>query len=263
MEAAATNGADVLVCCDTNGGSLPARGAAHRHRGARLLRRPAPRHPHPERHRLRGGQLGGRRGRRGHAAPGHGQRLRRAHRQRQPHDLHPQPRAEDGHPVPARGPARAPHLGEPPRGRAGEPAAALRRPVRRPERLRPQGRPAHLRARQGGRRHLRAHRARGGRQRHPRAGERPRRPRRHGDEGQGARRRPRRPRRRQAQRRPQAARGRGLRVRGGRRQPRAPHAPGHRLVAGLLPRSRATAPPPTTGRRCPAATSRPSTPRPP
>ena len=68
-----------------------------------------------------------------HPAPGHGQRLRRAHRQRQPHDLHPEPRAEDGHPVPARGPARAPHRGEPPRGRAGEPAAALRRPVRRPE----------------------------------------------------------------------------------------------------------------------------------
>ena len=64
-------------------------------------------------------------------------------------------------------------------------------------------------------------------------------------------------------RRPQAARGRGLRVRGGRRQPRAAHAPGHRLGAGLLPRRglpRHHLPP---GARCPAATSRPSTPRPP
>ena len=263
LEAAATNGADVLVLLRHQRRLAAPRGAAHRHRGARLLRRPAPRHPHPERHRLRGGQLGRRRGRRRHPAAGHGQRLRRAHRQRQPHDLHPQPRAEDGHQVPARGPARAAHRGEPPRGRAGEPAAALGRPVRRPERLRPQGRAAHLRARQGRRRHLRAHRARGGRQRHPRAGERPRRPGRHGDEGQGARRRPRRPRRRQAQRRPQAARGRGLRVRGGRRQPRAPHAPGHRLVAGLLPRRglpRHHLPP---GARRRAATRRPSTPRPP
>ena len=175
LEAAATNGADVPRVLRHQRRVAPARGAADRHRGARLLRRPAPRHPHPERHRLRGRQLRGRRGRRRHAAPGHRQRLRRAHRQRQPHDLHPQPRAEDGHHVPARGPARAAHRGEPPRGRAGEPAAALGRPVRGPERLRPQGRAAHLRARQGRRRHLRAHRARGGRQRHPRAGERPRR----------------------------------------------------------------------------------------
>ena len=66
----------------------------------------------------------------------------------------------------------------------------------------------------------------------------------------------------QAVRRPQAARGRRVRVRGRRRQPRAAHAPGHRLGAGLLPRSRATAPPPTTGPGAAAAPSRRSTPRP-
>ena len=197
LEAAATNGADCLVMCDTNGGSLPARGAAHRHaRSTPTSGRPAARHPHPERLRLRGRQLGRRGARRGDAAAGHGQRLRRAHRQRQPHDLHPQPRAQDGRALPARGPARAAHRGQPPRGRAGEPAAALGRPLRRHVGVRPQGRPAHLRARQGRRRHLRAHRARARRQRHPGAGERPRRSGRHGDEGQGARRRPRRPRRR-------------------------------------------------------------------
>ena len=87
---------------------------------------------------------------------------------------------------------------------------------------------------QGGRGHLRAHRARAGRQRHPRAGERPRGPGRDGDEGQGAGRRPRRPGGREAVRRAQAAGVRRLRVRGGRRQPRAADAPGHRLGADLL-----------------------------
>ena len=59
LEAAATNGADCVVLCDTNGGSLPHEvqritGEVH----ALPRRRPAARHPHPERHRLRGGQLG-------------------------------------------------------------------------------------------------------------------------------------------------------------------------------------------------------------
>ena len=38
-----------------------------------------------------------RRARRRHAGAGHDQRLRRAHRQLQPHDDHPEPHAEDGH----------------------------------------------------------------------------------------------------------------------------------------------------------------------
>ena len=86
-----------LVLCDTNGGSLPHE--VERDRRARsppLRRRRQGRHPPPRRHRLRRGQRAGRRARRGHAGAGHDQRLRRAHRQLQPHDDHPQPHAEDG-----------------------------------------------------------------------------------------------------------------------------------------------------------------------
>ena len=43
-----------------------------------------------------GGQRARRRARRRHAGAGHDQRLRRAHRQLQPHDDHPQPHVEDG-----------------------------------------------------------------------------------------------------------------------------------------------------------------------
>ena len=103
-----------------------ARGPAHRGRGRGLLRsRPADRHPHPERHRLRGGQLGGRGGGRRHPRPGDGQRLRRAHRQRQPDDGRPRPPAQDGRDLPARGPHRAPDRGERHR-RVGQPAASRR-----------------------------------------------------------------------------------------------------------------------------------------
>ncbi len=125
------------------------RGPAHHRRGRRLPRCGGDRHPHPERHGLRGGQLGGRRARRGHAGAGHGQRLRRAHRQRQPDDGDPRPDPQARHRHAARGPPRAPHRGEPPRGRAGQRAAAAGRPVRRRLGLRPQGRPAHLGARAG------------------------------------------------------------------------------------------------------------------
>ena len=113
--------------------------------------------------------------------------------------------------------------------------------------VRPQGRAAHLGARQGRRRHLRARRPRRRRQPHPGARLRPRRPRRHGDEGQGVRRRARRPRRRRARRAAQASsRAAGLRVRGGRRLARAADAPGHRLGAAVVHASRATGSPPTT-----------------
>ncbi len=59
-------------------------------------------------------------------------------------------------------------------------------------------------------------------------------PRRHGDEGQGARRRPRRPGRRPAVGGPQAPGGRGLRLRGRGREPRAAHAPRRRVGPGPL-----------------------------
>src|SRR6201999_383012 len=66
LEAAATNGADCLVLCDTNGGAPPAGGPGDRGGGVALLRaRPAARHPHAERLRQRRRQLGGRGARRG------------------------------------------------------------------------------------------------------------------------------------------------------------------------------------------------------
>ena len=53
-------------------------------------------HPLPQRHRVRRGQLAGcgRRGR--HARPGHGQRVRRAHRERRPADRRQQPADQAG-----------------------------------------------------------------------------------------------------------------------------------------------------------------------
>ena len=81
-EAAAVNGAEVLVLCDTNGGSLP-----HEVEG---IYSPPCRdvwvrchhwHAHSERHRLRRGQRGGGRPGRGDPCAGHHQWLWRAHRQ--------------------------------------------------------------------------------------------------------------------------------------------------------------------------------------
>ena len=99
LEAAATDGAEVLVLCDTNGGSLPHEVRAHRRRGRALLRRRRQRSastPRTTPAAPSANSLAAVVGR-GHAGAGHDQRLRRAHRQRQPHDVHPQPRAEDGH----------------------------------------------------------------------------------------------------------------------------------------------------------------------
>ena len=97
LEAAAANGADCVVLCDTNGGSLPHEVAAHRRRGRRLLRRRCRVGIHTQNDtgcavaNSVAAVLGG-------ATPGagHDQRLRRAHRQRQPHDRHPRPHAEAG-----------------------------------------------------------------------------------------------------------------------------------------------------------------------
>ena len=62
LEAAATNGADVPRAVRHQRRLAAARGAAHRRpRSTPTSGRPAARHPHPERHRLRGRQLGGRR----------------------------------------------------------------------------------------------------------------------------------------------------------------------------------------------------------
>ena len=184
------------------------RGAADHRRGDGLPggRRPG-RHPHPERLGVRGGQLARRRAGRRHPGAGHGERLRRAHRERQPHDGDPRPDPQAGDRDPAAGPARAPHVGEPPRGRAGQPATAPGGPLRGDLGVRPQGGAAHLRPRPGRRRHLRAHRPRPGGQPHPGAGVGPRRPCRHGHEGHRAGRRARRSGRGRPQRGAEGARG--------------------------------------------------------
>ena len=127
--------------------------------GARRRRAP------PRRHRLRRRQrAGGRAGRRDPGA-GHDQRLRRAHRQLQPHHDHPEPHAEDGRRDAAAGPARAADAGRAPRGRAREHGAQPAGAVRRLLGVRAQGRPARERDREAPRR-VRARRARLGRQRH-------------------------------------------------------------------------------------------------
>ena len=86
-------GAEVVALCDTNGGMLPGQVADV---VADVVRshRCAARHPLPQRHRLRRGQLDGRRRRGRHPRAGHHQRLRRAHRQRRPADRRRQPPAQ-------------------------------------------------------------------------------------------------------------------------------------------------------------------------
>ena len=95
VRAAAESGAEVIALCDTNGGMLPREVADVVHDVMGVDGR-AHRHPLPQRHRLRGGQLDGRRGRGSHPRPGHHQRLRRAHRQRQHRDPGQQPADQAG-----------------------------------------------------------------------------------------------------------------------------------------------------------------------
>ena len=117
--------------------------ARDRDRGAWSHRHPA-RHPHPGRHRLRGGQHPGRRRRRRDARPGHRQRLRRAGRQRQHLLRHRRPGHQDG----ARRAARR----LPGRDGAGlardrrdrQPGAGHARRLRRRVGVRAQGRPARV-----------------------------------------------------------------------------------------------------------------------
>ena len=83
VRTAAEAGADVIALCDTNGGMMPNEladtvAAVREATQARLG------HPPPRRHRLRGGQHPGRGGRGRDPRAGHGQRVRRAGRQRQP-----------------------------------------------------------------------------------------------------------------------------------------------------------------------------------
>ena len=158
LAAAEEAGAEALVLCDTNGGSLPDDVGAGGGRRARAHQRAA-RHPLPQRRRLRRGELAG--GRAGGRHPGAGlhQRLRRAGGQHRPVGRHPQPVAQAQHPHHPRRSPGAPDAGGAPHRRAGQhrprPAAALRRQLG----LRAQGRAARQR-RGAQRRPLRARRAR-------------------------------------------------------------------------------------------------------
>ena len=101
--------------------------------------------PSPRRRRYRCRERDRRRARRRDAGPGHDQRIRRAHRQLQPHDDHPEPDAEDGHRDDPGRSARPPHAGRAPHRRArqhaAQPAGAVRRATRR-SRTRPVCTPA-------------------------------------------------------------------------------------------------------------------------
>ena len=83
LRAAAEAGAENVTVCDTNGSSLPASGRrGHGRRGGRPegeCRRPLPQRPRMRGRQLAGGSGGGRL-----PGPGHDQRHRRAHGQREP-----------------------------------------------------------------------------------------------------------------------------------------------------------------------------------
>ena len=96
-QAAERGGADIVVLCDTNGGSLPARDRRdHARTRARSLRRRLGIHTHDDIGLGVANALAAHRGRR-HARAGHDQRLRRADRQLQPdeRDADPAVQAEE------------------------------------------------------------------------------------------------------------------------------------------------------------------------
>ena len=129
------------------------RDRADRRRGRPALpRRRHDRDPHPRRHRVRGGKRS-RRGRcRCGPGAGHDQRHRRAHRQLQPHDGHPEPVAEDGHRDDPADRMERLTSGRPPHRRARQRRAEPAGPVRGRLRVRAQGRPARERDREAVRR---------------------------------------------------------------------------------------------------------------
>ena len=109
LRAAAEAGAETVVCCDTNGGTLPDRLAAAMARW--WPRWPAPGcavgiHCHDDAGCGVANSLAAVAAGR-HPRPGHDQRLRRALRQRQPDLDHPQPAAQARLRVPDRGAAGA------------------------------------------------------------------------------------------------------------------------------------------------------------
>ena len=236
LKAALDAGADRIVLCDTNGGTMPHDLTAAVRKAAAVVPAERARNPRPQRLRSRRGQHHrGRPGGGGHG-PGNGERLRGAVRQRRPDLRHRQPPAQDGPEVPPGGVPAAAH--EPlllcERGRQC-PAPALPA-LCRAERLRPQGGHPRERRRQeppG----LRAHPAGAGGQ--PPAGARLRtgREEQHRLQGEGARHRSRgsndaaEPEDRPGD---QAAGESGIPVRRGRRIAVAPDEEDHRRLQGAL-----------------------------
>jgi 2-isopropylmalate synthase len=143
FRAAAEAGADSVVLCDTNGGSLP-EDVGDIVRAVRAARRGGARHdprdPHAQRCRPRGRECDGRGPRRRHARAGHDQRLWRAVRQHGSRAADRQPPAQAGLRLCLAGAAAAAHRGLAPGGGHREPEPGRARPLRRPERVRPQGR---------------------------------------------------------------------------------------------------------------------------
>ena len=132
--------------------------------GCRRAARRPDRDPHPQRPGVRGGELAGR-GRAGREpGAGHDERDRRAHRQRQPHLDPARAPAQAGLRVREPGTARPADRDRPFHRRAAQHHPGSGPALRRPQRLRPQGRHAR-RGRQRGRPHLRAHGPGPGRQR--------------------------------------------------------------------------------------------------
>jgi 2-isopropylmalate synthase len=95
LQAAREAGADVLVLCDTNGGTLPHEVRAITREVIKRVRAPIGIHTHNDAGWR--GQLAGGRPRRRRAGAGHDQRLRRALRQRQPVLHHPEPALKMGY----------------------------------------------------------------------------------------------------------------------------------------------------------------------
>ncbi len=234
-QAAADAGAALVCLCDTNGAALPPQVAAvvadvHARVGV-----PLGMHVHNDGDCAVANSLVAVASRRDPGA-GHHQRLRRALRQRQPHQHHPGARPQDG--PPGHQPAQLEKLSE----TAHFVSSIVNVPLdsapalRRPHGVRPQGRPA--RRRRGGRpADLRARRPLAGRQRaahpHQRAERQGRRA------AQGPRDGPGRGGRRRARGRhpapPEGPRAQGLPVRGGRRLLRALPAPDAGAARAVLP----------------------------
>ena len=139
LEAAAENGADCVVLCDTNGGCLPDEINAIVSQVHETAPAPA-RHPLPQRHRLCRRQLADRDRRRRGARPGCDQRVRRAVRQREPRVDRGEPRPQEGRPGRDEGAARRAVRDRPLRRRDREPDAEPATAVRRVVRVRAQGR---------------------------------------------------------------------------------------------------------------------------